>query len=157
MSLSTILKIIQDEKVYVLILYSCNFIKEEMILPYIFFLEVFMIIFRKSGNFYQVFDDDAIILHSLFKYRIKDYRVGFPISSIDKVLEKLKEIHIDYKIGEEEIHFKDNNYNKILIDSKNKISLEYKINEIIDRINNSDYNTLNELIEVIDNFYNEKR
>lgn len=31
-------------------------------------------------------------------------------------------------------HFKDNNYNKILIDSKNKISLEYKINEIIDRI-----------------------
>ena len=60
-------------------------------------------------------------------------------------------------MGEEETHFKDNNYNKILIDSKNKISLEYKINEIIDKINNSDYNTLNELIEVIDKFYNEKR
>lgn len=31
-----------------------------------------MIIFRKSGNFYQVFDDDAIILHSLFKYKINE-------------------------------------------------------------------------------------
>ena len=72
-----------------------------------------MIIFRILCDFYQVFDDDAIILNSLFKYKIKDFRVGFPISSLDKVLEKIKEIHIDYKIGEEETYFKDNNYNKI--------------------------------------------
>ena len=39
---------------------------------------------------------------------------------------------------------------------KNKVSLDYKINEIIDKINNSDYNTLNKLIELIDKFYNEK-
>ena len=82
-----------------------------------------MIIFRKSGNFYQVFDDDAIILHSLFKYKIKDYRVGFPISSIDKVLEKLKEIHVDYKMGEEETHFKDNNY--ILIGENQIVNFQY--------------------------------
>ena len=115
-----------------------------------------MIIFRKAGNFYSVYDNDAIILHSLFKYKIKDNRVGFPISTIDKVTDKLKELHVDYKLDDIITHFEDNKYENILIDSKNKISLDYKINEIISKIENSDYNTLNKLIELIDNFYNEK-
>ncbi len=116
-----------------------------------------MIIFRKSGNFYSVFDDDAIILHSLFNYKIKDSRVGFPVNSIDKVTEKLKELHIDYKLDDIIIHFEDNKYDNVLIESKNKSSLDYKIREIEDRINNSDYNTLNKLIEVIDRFFDERR
>ena len=115
-----------------------------------------MIIFRKAGNFYSVFDDDAIILHSLFKYKIKDNRVGFPINSIEKVTDKLKELHVDYKLDDMITHFEDNKYDYILVDSKNKISLDYKINEIMEKIENSDYNTLNKLIELIDNFYNEK-
>ena len=115
-----------------------------------------MIIFRKAGNFYSVFDDDAIILHSLFHYKIKDNRVGFPINSIEKVIDKLKTLHVDYKLDDIITHFEDNKYDFILIDSKNKVSLDYKINEIIDKINNSDYNTLNKLIELIDKFYNEK-
>ena len=112
-----------------------------------------MIIFRKSGNFYCVFDEDAIILHSLFKYKLKDSRVGFPISSINKVIDKLNELHIDYKLDNEVTNFEDNKYDYVLIDSKNKLSLEYKIDEIMEKIQTSDYNTLNKLIEVIDNFY----
>lgn len=115
-----------------------------------------MIIFRKAGNFYSVYDDDAIILHSLFKYKIKEGRVGFPLNGINKVTDRLKQLHVDYKLDDVITHFEDNKYDNVLIDSKNKISLDYKINEIIDKINNSDYNTLNSLIEVIDKFYNER-
>ena len=115
-----------------------------------------MIIFRKAGNFYSVFDDDAIILHSLFGYIVKDNRAGFPINSIDKVTDKLKELHVDYKLDDAIINFEDNKYESILVDSQNKMALDYKINEIMEKIETSDYNTLNKLIEVIDKFYDEK-
>lgn len=115
-----------------------------------------MIIFRKAGNFYSVFDDDAIILHSLFGYKVKDNRAGFPINSIDKVTDKLKELHVDYKLDDAIINFEDNKYESILVDSQNKMALDYKINEIMEKIETSDYNTLNKLIEVIDKFYDEK-
>ena len=36
------------------------------------------------------------------------------------------------------------------------MALDYKINEIMEKIETSDYNTLNKLIEVIDKFYDEK-
>ena len=116
-----------------------------------------MIIFRKTGNFYSVYDDDATILHSLFKYKIKDNRVGFPINSIEKVTDKLKELHIDYKLDNIVTHFDDNNYDKYLIDCKNKISLDYKIDEIMNKINNASYDELNKLIGLIDNFFSETR
>lgn len=34
---------------------------------------------RKNGLFYEVFNEDAKILHYLFGYKIKDNRVSFPI------------------------------------------------------------------------------
>ena len=112
-----------------------------------------MITFRKAGNFYLVFDDDAYILHSLFKYKINDGRVGFSLSRIDKVVNKLRNLHIDYKLDNIITHFEDNKYDYYLMESKNRISIDYKINEIIEKIETSDYNTLTKLIELIDNFY----
>ena len=116
-----------------------------------------MIIFRKAGNFYSVFDDDAFILNSLFHYKIKDGRVGFPINSIDKVTNKLKELHIDFRLDNVNTHFDDNKYDYYLIESKNKISLAYKIDDIIGKINSADSNQLRELIELIDHYFDEKR
>lgn len=116
-----------------------------------------MVVFRKAGNFYSVFDDDAIIIHALFKYKIKDGRVGFPVNSISKITDKLNELHIDYKLDNINTHFDDNKYDYYLVDSKNKMALGYKIDEIIDKINNAEFNQLNELIELIDNFFNERR
>ena len=46
----------------------------------------------KYGNFYRCFYDDAIIMSYLLKYKITVRRsVGFPINTLDKVLEKLKD------------------------------------------------------------------
>lgn len=116
-----------------------------------------MIIFRKSGNFYSVFDDDATILHFLLNYKIKDNRVGFPINSIGKVKAILDEKHIDYRINDEIVHFDDNKYDNYLIESKNKVYLDLKISEIQEKIMNADFNQLNELIKIIDKFLNERK
>lgn len=114
-----------------------------------------MIIFRKSGNFYSVYDNDAIILHYLFGYKIKESRVGFPLSSIEKVVAKLDELHVNYRFQDKEMVFEDNKYDNLLIESKNKISLDYKINEIESKINSLDYNKLNGLLELIETYLNE--
>ena len=44
---------------------------------------------RKSGTFYQVFDDDTYILYYLFGYNIINNRIGFPKSVINKVINRL--------------------------------------------------------------------
>ena len=54
------------------------------------------VVMVKYGNFYRCFYDDAIIMSYLLKYKITVRRsVGFPINTLDKVLEKLK----DYKVS----------------------------------------------------------
>lgn len=114
-----------------------------------------MIVFRKFGGFYSVYDNDAIILHYLFNYKIKESRVGFPVNSIDKVTNKLDELHINYQVEDEKVSFKDNKYDFYLASSKNKITLDYKIEEIISKIDKLDFNKLNELIKIIDGYLNE--
>ena len=44
---------------------------------------------RKMGLFYQVFDDDALILHFLLNYKIIDSKVGFPSNALNKVINVL--------------------------------------------------------------------
>lgn len=114
-----------------------------------------MIVFRKFGGFYSVYDDDAIIMHYLFNYKVKDSRVGFPINSINKIIDKLKEVHIDYKLEDDKVTFKDNQYDYYLAESKNKITLDNRVDEIINKINKLDFNKLNELITIIDRYLDE--
>ena len=45
---------------------------------------------RKMGLFYQVFDDDALILHYLLDYKVIDRKVGFPNNAINKVINILE-------------------------------------------------------------------
>ena len=48
------------------------------------------VVLIKSGIFYNVLNDDVSIIYSLFHYKIKNngnnYIVGFPKSSINKVI-----------------------------------------------------------------------
>ena len=46
---------------------------------------------RKNGLFYDVFNEEAIILHFLFGYKIKDNRVSFPDNALAKILNMLEE------------------------------------------------------------------
>ena len=84
---------------------------------------------RKSGIFYETFDEDASILHYLFSYKIIDDRVAFPSNSLDKVLEIIKENKINYvlinKEGKQKEDFESgNNYEEILKRALNREKIE---------------------------------
>ena len=91
------------------------------------------IVIIKNGIFYNVYGNDAYILNSLFNYKISCYSdnsvVGFPLKSLNKVLNILDKIKINYLVYENEIvlkrKFNKNQYNNIISE---------KINNIIDKL-----------------------
>ena len=89
------------------------------------------LIMIKVGNFYHIYDEDAIIMFYLFKYKISDNKVGFPVRSLDKVINKLTKNSINYYIDESNSKcFDNNNYLELLDKSK----LYYELNLEIDDI-----------------------
>ncbi|MBR2290407.1 MAG: hypothetical protein IJ867_07525 [Clostridia bacterium] len=58
----------------------------------------------KSGNFYRCYDDDSYIIAYLMDYQVKatvlNDMAGFPLDSLNKVLDKLEMNRVDYKIFE---------------------------------------------------------
>ena len=106
------------------------------------------ILFIKVGNFYEVFDKDAIIISKLLNYKIKfiknNIKVGFPINSLNNVVNKLNNIN-DVVIDNNNIidikEYEDNKYecsidiNKILY---NKFRIDKIYEYLIDNIMNDD-------------------
>ena len=64
------------------------------------------VVFRKNGGFYSVYGDDCYILYYLFKYRIIDDRVGFPISAYNKVVNVLNENLINHQYNDDVVNYK---------------------------------------------------
>ena len=114
---------------------------------------------RKIGKFYSAFDNDALILHYLFNYKINNGRVGFPENSFNKVINTLTEKNINYEIIDKEIisnDFKDkNNYDIYLTKSLHKEEIEEKVECISNKINNIKddkvIDILNSISELISN------
>lgn len=119
------------------------------------------VVIRKTGGFYNVFDDDAIVVSYLTGYKIIGGRCGFPINGLDKVINLLENNNVDYIIksnmGEEIIkNYKNKNkYSKILEKGKKKFDIDYKINDIITKLNMLSYDRLNNLLDVIEDYINE--
>ena len=92
---------------------------------------------RKSGLFYETFDDDAKILHYLFGYKIISGRCAFPTNAVTKVVNTLE-----------------NTYGKILAAAENKLEIATLANKLTLKLESlSDeklYNTLKKLSEFID-------
>jgi len=86
------------------------------------------IILIKSGNFYIALGDDAKIINNILGYQIKEFsntvKIGFPIISLNKVLDKLDTLKINYMIIDKNVDLKKkynkNNYNKYLIKRSNE-------------------------------------
>ena len=61
----------------------------------------YICIFR-IGIFYEIFDRDALIMNKIFNYKIKTisntFKVGFHIKNLDKVINIIKDNHINYII-----------------------------------------------------------
>lgn len=82
------------------------------------------VILIKSGSFYETFNEGAYVLNNLLGYKIKELkcgkRVGFPLVSLNKVINVLCQKKINYIVFEEEVKekkkFNKNNFSSFLSD-----------------------------------------
>lgn len=108
---------------------------------------------RKSGTFYQVFDDDCYIFYYLFNYNIINNRVGFPKSAINKVLNELDNKKINYEIIGEDIN---NNFKKLNKYSKyrelgfNKYNEDIHYSNLINKVKNIPEDKLDIILNYIE-------
>ena len=92
------------------------------------------IILIKAGNFYYTYYDDAYIISYIFKYQIRDNRVGFPINAKDKIIKVLNK----YEIGYIEVlsnnliynYLNNNNYDTKLKEAKKYIDLNKSLDDL---------------------------
>lgn len=54
------------------------------------------IVFVKSGNFWNAFYGDAVIVHYITNYKICNNKLGFPNKVLNKVLGKISSLNINY-------------------------------------------------------------
>ena len=90
-----------------------------------------------SGSFYVSYDSDAVLLSYLFSYQIKNDRVGFPSSTLDKVVSSLCEKHICVVVVGSEILesvFDDNQYYVYLDEAFKFFNNHTMLESLIDRI-----------------------
>jgi len=112
------------------------------------------VVLRKNGEFYCVYGDDTFILYYLFNYKIIGDRVGFPNSAFNKVINLLEENHISYEADGSVYDFKNrNNYKKILNLGKKKHSLDYRINDIIEKLDKLNEKDIDKILDYVESFY----
>ena len=90
-----------------------------------------------SGSFYVSYDSDAVLLSYLFSYQIKNDRVGFPSSALDKIVNSLCEKHIRVVVVGSEICesvFDDNLYYVYLDEAFKFFNNHTMLDSLIDRI-----------------------
>jgi len=118
------------------------------------------VILFKVGSFYISFNNDALVMNKIFNYKTLEVgnfiKCGFPLNSLNKVLDVLENKEINYLIFSETIvdkkKYKTNNYKNYLV-SKNVRSIIKRINEINEilknNINNSKINNVIDEIEEV--------
>ena len=96
------------------------------------------VIIIKNGNFYNVIGSDCYILEEMFNYKkvkiSNSIKVGFPLRSLNKVINKLKYFKINYLIYEQEItrkKYKNNNYKNFI----KSLSIDNRVNVITFKLN----------------------
>ena len=120
------------------------------------------VILFKQGNFYLSINDDALVLNNLFNYKIKvvtNYiKTGFPLKSIDKVINILENNTINFLIIDKNIidkkKYPNNNYFNYLNKDSNYEFILSRINKIDQTLkdnllNNNIENALNDIERII--------
>ena len=119
----------------------------------------YSIILVKEGIFYKTYSDDALILWYLFEYKYINNCTSFGINSYDKVLDKLRHIHLDFLVCyKENIIEKTNgdfdNYKHYKALSNNSYSKNLNREELISLINKSlniDFNNYEKIKRFLQN------
>lgn len=112
---------------------------------------------RKVGGFYQCFDEDAY----LFGYKVNNDRAGFPISSLNKIINTLDNKKINYMVcnNNDDKSIKDfkrkNTYYHYVEVSKEAYNLEIKKLSIEKKIKSMPFSKIEKLYAMIEQFVNE--
>lgn len=108
------------------------------------------VIFMKFGNFYRVFDNDTYIIWFYTYYKINNHRLGFPITELNKIKDRLLNENISIIIYDNNDYSKieciNNMYNEILIISKDEY-LKYKLLDIL-----KDYDCIEDIKLISDKY-----
>lgn len=114
------------------------------------------IVLMKIGYFFEIYGEDSKTMNALFGYNIKKYyntyRCGFPVNSLNKVLDKLKENKINYVIVDKvnvisKKKFRENNYKSQM----SKLEIQNRIKDINLKLkNNINRYDINELLNKIE-------
>jgi len=113
-----------------------------------------LIIYKNSGKFYNVYDEDAFIINILFNYKVFKNQAGFPDTAISKIKGRLENEKISYSIiyrdkDIESKNFKFNNYQKFYEAATKKMDLNEKLSLINKKLESSSLEKLENLINII--------
>lgn len=120
---------------------------------------MFIKLYKNDGKFITCYNDDAYILHSIFGYKLvgegKNDKLGFPSTVIDKIIEKLDSLSINYEIYykkelESSKDFKKkNNYQKYLEQGLLQVEIDKKVDLIKYKLSRLDLKDVNKELEKI--------
>lgn len=120
---------------------------------------MFIELYKNDGKFITCYNDDAYILHSIFGYKLvgegKNDKLGFPSTVIDKIIEKLDSLSINYEIYykkelESSKDFKKkNNYQKYLDQGLLQVEIDKKVDLIKYKLSRLDLKDVNKELEKI--------
>ena len=98
------------------------------------------VVFMKYGNFYKVYGDDIYLIWKITGYKvIDDHHIGFPLSSLTKILSRLNVLHISYLIYNRENEYTmveevDNQYSILLASSKKEYDQKVRIERLVHHV-----------------------
>ena len=120
---------------------------------------MFIELYKNDGKFITCYNDDAYILHSIFGYKLvgegKNDKLGFPSTVIDKIIDKLDSLSINYEIYykkelESSKDFKKkNNYQKYLEQGLLQVEIDKKVDLIKYKLSRLDLKDINKELEKI--------
>ena len=107
----------------------------------------------KNGIFYNVLGNACYLLKTIFNYKINSFsdtiKVGFPINTLNKVINTFDKLKINYIVYENEVVLKDKfSKNKYGIFLKNKLSIDDRIVRINLKLNEMKQNS--DILEILD-------
>ena len=111
--------------------------------------------FKRKGKFYEVKHEDAYILWYLLRYKIHNNKVGFPESSLFKVLDILKENQVGYRLSlDDDLGYIkstiENKYEEILEEAKKEFLKEKKQKELLDKIKRASRDDLEKVLSYME-------
>lgn len=112
----------------------------------------------KSGNFYNAYSDDAIVLHHVMGYKYSSIKknAGFPVSALAKVKTSLESAKIPYKIYEKNELLEEGKgiikeYKNAIKEGLKKLDMEERLKDLNDKLDNFSLEDLEKVVEEIEN------